>query len=160
MRGRPSTADRNRRRLPVWVQAAVVVSLVVILVAAGVTVWALHRPQAETQSATNAQQAVLPLGELPSLMPQSEEATLLLALVTREPGKTLYEIDYHAEGATITFAYSPPNDTLTREQRSGDGHGTMSVWATYGVERLQGAAAGATLSETPDGPVEPQTSSF
>ena len=154
---RPSAAGGVRRRLPVWVQAAAAAGLVVILIAVGLAMWMLHSPDTEQQSAANAQQAVLPLGELPSVMPQSEEATLLLALVTREPGKTLYEIDYRADGSTITFAFSPGSDTLTREQRGGDGHGTRSVWATYGVERLQGAAAGATLSETPDGPVEPQT---
>jgi hypothetical protein len=154
---RPSAAGRSRRRLPVWAQAAVAVGLVVILIAVGLTMWMLGRPGSGQRSAANAQQAVLPLGELPSVMPLSEEATLLLALVTREPGKTLYEIDYHADGSTVTFAYSQGSDTLTREQRGGDGHGTRSVWATYGVERLQAAAAGATLSETPDGPVEPET---
>jgi hypothetical protein len=93
-------------------------------------------------------------------MPQSEEATLLLALVTREAGKTLYGIDYHADGSTITFAFSPGGDTLTREESRSDGHGERTVWVAYGLERLQGAAAGATLSDTPDGLVDPQTSSF
>jgi len=84
----------------------------------------------------------------------------LLALLTREPGKNLYEIDYHADGAAIAFAYSRGDDILTREQRGADGHGERSVWTGNGVDRLQGAAAGATLSDTPEGMVDPQISSF
>ena len=93
-------------------------------------------------------------------MPQNEEATLLLTLVTREVGKTLYEIDYHAGGSTITFALSSGDDNLTREETHSDGHGQRTVWTGYGLERLQGAAAGATLSDTPDGFVDPQTTLF
>jgi hypothetical protein len=93
-------------------------------------------------------------------MPESEEATVLLALVTRDPGETLYQITYHAGSSTITFSFSPGDDTLTREESRSDGHGERTVWATQGLERLQGAAAGATLSDTSEGLAGPQTSSF
>lgn len=122
--------------------------------------WVLHRSHSEPQSATSNQQSILSLGELPSVLPQSEEATLLLALVTREPGKNLYEISYQADGAMVTFAYDAAGDTLTHEQRQADGHGEKIEWTGSSVDRLQGAAAGATLSATPDGLVDPQTSSF
>lgn len=60
----------------------------------------------------------------------------------------------------LTFAYSAASDTLTQEQRGADGHGERIEWIGYGVDILQGAAAGATLADTPDGLVDPQTSSY
>ena len=89
------------------------------------------------------------LGEVPSVLSQGEEATLLLSLVTREPGKNLYE---------ITFAYDAAGDTLERDQRGADGHGEKTQWTGSSVDRLQEAASGATLS--PYGLMDPQTSSF
>ena len=156
----PADIATRRRHLPTSAGTIAIVVLLVALLAGGMTVWLLSCSRSEDKPPSNSQQATLSLGELPSVMPQSEEATLLLALVTREPGKTLYEIDYHAGGSTIAFAYSPGDDTLTREQRDADGHGERSVWTGNGVDRLQGAAAGATLSDTPEGMVDPQTSSF
>jgi hypothetical protein len=156
----PAKAVRSRGPLPISARTIAIVLVLIALVAGGVTVWALNQSRAEEKPPANGQQAVLSLGELPSIMPQSEEATLLLALLTREPGKTHYEIDYRTGGVTVAFAYSPGSDIVTREQRGTDGHGEKSVWTGYGADRLQGAAAGATLSDTPDGLADPQTSSF
>ena len=114
----PAEVATRRRRLPISARTITIVVLLIALLAGGMTVWSLSRSRSEDKPPANSQQATLSLGELPSVMPQSEEATLLLALVTREPGKTLYEIDYHAGGSTIAFAYSPGDDTLTREQRA------------------------------------------
>jgi hypothetical protein len=155
----PAKAVQRRGR-PVSAPTITIVLLLIAILAGGVTVWTLSRSRSQQKPPVNSQQALLSLGELPSVMPQSEEATLLLALVTREPGKTLYEIDYRSGDSTVAFAYSPSTDTITREQKSTDGHGERSVWMGHGVDRLQGAAAGATLSDTPDGLVDPQTSSF
>lgn len=98
------------------------------------------------------------MGEVLSVLSQGEEATLLLSLVTREPGKDLYEISYQAGSDKVTFAYDAAGDTLAREQRGADGHGEKTEWTGSSVDRLQEAAAGATLS--PDGLEAPQTSSF
>ena len=153
-------AARGRRRLPVWLQVSAIAILVMVLAGGATTVWILHHSHSVPQSTASNQQSILSLGELPSVLPQSEEATLLLALVSREPGKSLYEISYQADGATVTFAYDAAGDDLVEVQHQADGHGEKTEWTGSSVDRLQGAAAGATLSATPDGLVEPQTSSF
>ena len=151
---------RARRRLPVWLEVSVVAIILLVLVGGATTAWVLHHSRSEQQSATSNQQSVMSLGEVPSVLSQGEEATLLLSLVTREPGKNLYEISYQADGNRVTFAYDAAGDTLERDQRGADGHGEKTQWTGSSVDRLQEAASGATLSYTPDGLVDPQTSSF
>ena len=155
----PSVQTAAKRRLPTWAKVTIVGLVLASLVGGGVAAWAHSRSHSSQPSPVDSQQAILPLGELPVVMPESEEATVLLGLVTRDSGKTLYEIKYQAGGSSVTFSYSPGADSLTREETGSDGHGERTVWATQGLERLQGAAAGVTLSDTSEGLPGPQISS-
>jgi len=83
---------RGRRRLPVWLQVSAIAILALVFGGGATTVWILHHSHSEPQSTASNQQSILSLGELPSVLPQGEEATHPLALISREPGKSLYEI--------------------------------------------------------------------
>lgn len=143
-----------------WFPLVAIAAALVLIVGVGITVRALHQSHPQQQSTSASNETSLSLGELSSALPESEESSLLLALVTRQPGKTLYKIDYQVTGQTISLAYSLAADTLTREQRGSDGHGQRTVWQGEIMQRLQDSADGATLTDPAGNLSQPETESL
>ncbi|MFW5734231.1 MAG: hypothetical protein ACOCWR_04135 [Oceanidesulfovibrio sp.] len=93
------------------------------------------------------------LGDFQGYMGESMEqkqARDLLDLVYSQPGKDRYTITYMIGRTRHTFIADLRDDALMRLEKTGP-HGKNEYWVGYSMERLENAAEGGSLAETPEG---------
>jgi len=79
------------------------------------------------------------------------QARALLSLIKDNPHRFKYQINYKTEAGRVVFSYDIPMDTLTRLHKQKDGSGTVETWPGNALHRLQAAAKGGSLNDTPQG---------
>lgn len=83
----------------------------------------------------------------------SGQARELLKLIEEQPGKADYQIIYQTSTDTVLFACNFEKQIVFRLHQTSDNHGTQEVWEGYVLERLQAAAGGGSLNDTPEGKI-------
>ena len=108
-------------------------------------------PKAPPGTSTATGESLVDLGQRPATYGPSEQARDLLAAIAAAPGRARYTVTYHTDEGTVVFECDVAQDLLVRVHRRSDGHGTAEVWMGYVLDRLQNAAVGASLNDTPAG---------
>lgn len=83
----------------------------------------------------------------------TNQAKSLLALMSAQPGKADYAIEYQTDAGNILFGANFDQDVILRLLETPEGHATKEIWTGYIMERLQAAAAGGSLNDTPAGKI-------
>ncbi len=92
------------------------------------------------------------LGHKPLDFGSQGQARELLKLMEEEPFKAEYVVSYWTDGADVVrFACSFERSVIVRVRKHPDGHGTMEFWGGFVLERLESAASGGSLNDTPAG---------
>jgi hypothetical protein len=91
------------------------------------------------------------LGSRPYGFGSSNQAQELLNLINENQSKADYQVSYNTEDETILFGCNFNKDVIIRIHQRKDGRGTQEMWKGYIVERLDNAASGGSLNDTPVG---------
>jgi hypothetical protein len=134
-----------------------------LVVAAGIValgaLWAPLLPEAEPSKPTRVATAVpAPHGDLEvdlgtrDLFGSEGQASELLALIGRQHYVPVtYRIRYRTEVDTVRLSANLRDGVLLREHHELGGRGSREVWSGYVLERLENAARGGSLNDTPVG---------
>jgi hypothetical protein len=81
----------------------------------------------------------------------SSQAQALLKLIESNPGQYGYQISYTTSSDTVVFGCDLARDSIVRIHQRPNGTGTGERWQGYARHRLQSAADGGSLNDTPAG---------
>lgn len=137
------------RKLGAWAAAALVVFIL----------WAWpspndeKHPQAPKQkvSATSRSAVEVNLGYLPAPLTSQDQATTLLDLIAKNPGRNPYQLTYKTADNVVIFGCNLDKNIIVRMHNYNDGSGSAESWHGNVRYRLQQAAAGNSLNDTPGG---------
>ncbi len=79
------------------------------------------------------------------------QAQALLDLIDSDQSKAEYRLFYKTEVDTVVFGCDFDKDVIVRIHQRKDDHGTQEAWRGYLLERLENAAQGGSLNDTPAG---------
>lgn len=91
------------------------------------------------------------LGTKPDSFGSNQQALELIQFINENPGKADYQISYSTGNETILFGCNFTKDAIIRIHHHKDGHGTQEMWTGNLIERLNNAAGGGSLNDTPNG---------
>lgn len=95
---------------------------------------------------------VVDLNERPAGFGSAGQASELLSIIQKNPGKNFYKIIYKTEEDKVEMFCDLNRRMLVRTHTRKDGTGTQDVWTGYILDRIKICAAGAgTLNDTPVG---------
>lgn len=87
------------------------------------------------------------------------QAQAMLQLLNDVPGKTDYLITYQTAIDVVFFGVDFDKKTISRMHSRPDGTGNAEQWSGYVLSRLESAAGGGSLNDTPKGKL-PGTSQY
>lgn len=79
------------------------------------------------------------------------QAAAILQLIRKKPGATRYEISYGTRDHEVVFSCDLENQRIDLTRTYPDGHGTLERWSGHSLYRLENAAGGGSLDNTPEG---------
>lgn len=79
------------------------------------------------------------------------QAAAILQLLRKKPGATRYEISYKTSDHEVAFSCDLEKQTIDLTRTYPDGHGTLERWSGHSLYRLENAAGGGSLDNTPEG---------
>ena len=91
------------------------------------------------------------LGEQSFAFGSHNQALALLQLMENVPDANEYQISYQTGSEIVLFGCDVSKNVLIRMHNRQDGHGTAESWAGHIRHRLESAAAGGSLNDTPAG---------
>jgi len=104
-----------------------------------------------TEEVYRSGEATKSLGHLPTDFGSEGQVQELLKLMEKNPGKVDYQIDYQTDVDVVLFGCNFEKDVIIRIHQGKDGHGSQEMWQGYIIERLNNAASGGSLNDTPEG---------
>ena len=146
-----------RQYTPRWYQDIRVI-LVLVVVIAGLLLlvpYALRQvaqpPTAtRTTTASYGPPVEVHLGHLSGLDSRGQ-ASKILSMMQQHPDRSGYTISYSTAADTVVFGCDIRKRAIVRIHQRPNGTGTAETWNGYVVDRLQSAAAGGSLNDTPTG---------
>ena len=81
----------------------------------------------------------------------AQQAAALQQLIEANPGAAQYRITFYTDNEVVVFGCNLEKDIVLRIQSDLDGHGQSEEWSGHSLYRLQEAAAGRPLENTPEG---------
>lgn len=105
----------------------------------------------KTIEATRIGQASQDLGLQSIDFNSTNQARALLDLIDQNPNQADYQITYQTDIDVVLIGANFDKDILVRLHQEPDSHGTQEIWQGYIIERLQNAAGGGSLNDTPAG---------
>ncbi len=103
------------------------------------------------EQASSSGDAVADLGHQDVALSTADQAKALLGLMERQPGKASYQIIHQVGEEVVVFGLDQNKDSLSCLRQRMDGTGTKDRWEGHALQRLQSAANGGSLDDTPDG---------
>jgi len=100
------------------------------------------------------------LGGRPAGFGSQGQAQELLLLIRQRPGLAEYTISYQTDIDRVDISCDFLYDVLTRTYTRPDNHGTTERWYGSLESRLQSAAGGESLNDTPSGKSFATSSNF
>ncbi|PID55427.1 hypothetical protein CSB45_16075 [candidate division KSB3 bacterium] len=82
-----------------------------------------------------------------------KQAQTLLDFIESEPSKSEYRLIYVTEIDLVIFGCDFNKGVLFRVHQRKGNHGTQEGWQGYILERLESAAEGGSLNDTPSGKI-------
>ncbi|KAB2888380.1 MAG: hypothetical protein F9K32_16735 [Desulfobulbaceae bacterium] len=79
------------------------------------------------------------------------QAAAILQLIRKKPGATRYEVYYKTRDHEVVFSCDLEEQTIDLTRTYPDGHGTLERWSGHSLYRLENAAGGGSLDNTPEG---------
>jgi len=81
------------------------------------------------------------------------QAITLIDLIKKHPGKNDYQIFYKTDRDVVVFGCNLKKNVIIRIHQDATGHGTQEMWSGYIMDRLNNAAGGGSLNNTPTGKI-------
>ena len=81
----------------------------------------------------------------------AQQAAALLKLMETNPGTTQYRITYNTDNDVVVFGCNLEKEIILRFHSDLTGHGTSEEWTGHSLYRIQDAAGGGSLDNTPEG---------
>lgn len=91
------------------------------------------------------------IGQRPLTFGSTSQAQELLAVINQHPNKVDYSVTYSTEKDIVVIGCNFDKNILARMHNFADGHGTAESWRGHLLYRLESAAAGGSLNDTPSG---------
>ncbi|MCB2218086.1 MAG: hypothetical protein KQH59_18645 [Desulfobulbaceae bacterium] len=90
----------------------------------------------------------------------TRQAQALLQFMDEWPDRNEYLVSYNTDSDTVSFGCNFQLGTLSRRHDYPSGESTIETWNRYILERLQAAAGGGSLNDTPKGKVFAEEKKF
>lgn len=88
------------------------------------------------------------------------EASAILHLLRTRPGASRYEAAYVTANGEVVVHCDFEHEVIVRTITRRDGHGVSETWSRHTLFRLQKAASGGSLNDSPEGKLYGTLSSF
>lgn len=91
------------------------------------------------------------LGQQSADFGSSRQAQEVLRMIQESPGQGGYQISYRTAADVVIFGCDLNRDTVVRIHQRPSGGGSGERWQGHALYRLQSAAQGGSLNDTPNG---------
>ena len=81
----------------------------------------------------------------------SNQAQVILQLISEKPDKIDYQILYNTHRDVVIFGCNFDKNIIMRMHDHKNSHGTVVRWGGYVLDRLRNAAGGGSLNDTQEG---------
>lgn len=79
------------------------------------------------------------------------QAAAILQLIREKPGANRYELYFKTSDHEVVFSCDLEEQKIDLTRTYPDGHGTLERWSGHSLYRLENAAGGGSLDNTPEG---------